>query len=314
MTDEIWNQKKLEQLISMQAEESINLDFKDGRALGISDNQKFAICKHVSAFANSDGGTIIYGLSEINHKASSLSPIDGTVLTKEWLENVITSGIQQKIEDLIIEPVRLDGCIEKTVYVVKVPVSHRAPHMVKGAFYKRYNFKSVPMEEYEVRHTYGRKQKVILENKQVHMAISNLKTWQTDNFFLFTVDYHLKNIGNSVAESYRLRCELPNFVELDYKFPTGKDYSFIVNKPNVFVSQKNSILLFPEEDINALHFTFKVAENNIDIIKGLQLKTILYTDHGNSNFTHNIGKVGLGLIERAKLLTNIDDSNINKVS
>ena len=40
----------------------------------------------------------------------------------------------------------------RVLYVVSVPQSNRAPHMASdNRFYKRFNFESVPMEEYEVR-------------------------------------------------------------------------------------------------------------------------------------------------------------------
>ena len=74
-------------LITNEVEESIYLDFKECRALDKSDSVKRDISKDVSSFANSDGGMIIYGIKEENHKASSLSFIDGNVYTKEWLEH-----------------------------------------------------------------------------------------------------------------------------------------------------------------------------------------------------------------------------------
>ena len=51
------------------------------------------------------------------------------------------------------KPGSLDGSAEgKVVYVVSVPHSTRAPHMAADhRFYKRFNFESIAMEEYEVR-------------------------------------------------------------------------------------------------------------------------------------------------------------------
>src|SRR5664280_351246 len=137
--DEIVEQD-LRTLIELGAEESINLEFKSTDSLGQTNTQKAEIAKDVSAFANSAGGIIIYGVNEVNHKADSFSPIRGSELTKEWLEQVIQSRIQRKIEDLLIIPIRLGQNIEESIYIVKIPESPLAPHMTSDKkFYKRYN-------------------------------------------------------------------------------------------------------------------------------------------------------------------------------
>lgn len=89
----------LEYLINNEVEENIHLDYKASGALSKEDPKRTEITKDVSAFANSDGGIIIYGLSEKDHKPGALSFIDGSKLTKEWLENVITL-IQPRIDGL----------------------------------------------------------------------------------------------------------------------------------------------------------------------------------------------------------------------
>jgi len=88
------------------------------------------IVKDVSSFANSAGGMIIYGIKELNHVADSFTFIDGNIYTKEWIEQVIQSGIQRKIEGLKIFPVRFDDNIEKSIYVIKIPESFSAPHIL----------------------------------------------------------------------------------------------------------------------------------------------------------------------------------------
>lgn len=54
----------IESLIANEVEENIHLDYKASGALGKKDEKKSEIVKDVSAFANSDGGIIIYGLTE----------------------------------------------------------------------------------------------------------------------------------------------------------------------------------------------------------------------------------------------------------
>jgi hypothetical protein len=87
-------------------------------------------------------------------------------VTREWLENVLTSNIQPKIEDLIIKPVVLTSKGTGNVaYVLEIPqAKSRGPHQgPEHKYYRRHNFKAEPMEDYEVRDLmrrgieYGRK-------------------------------------------------------------------------------------------------------------------------------------------------------------
>src|SRR5687768_5788012 len=107
MEESEWTQQRLDALIRNGAEESMYLEFKAAGAL--ANDKKSEICKDVSAFANSDGGVIIYGIEERDHKANAFSFVDGAVITKEWLEQVTNDGIQKRIDKLKIYPVRFDG-------------------------------------------------------------------------------------------------------------------------------------------------------------------------------------------------------------
>lgn len=170
---EMYSYEDLVNLIENQIEESINLDYKSAKSLDNTDLKKRELAKDVSAFANSDGGIIIYGIQEENHKPTRLDFVNGNEYTKEWLENVIDSNIQQKIHGIKIYPIRINSDIKETVYVVKIPSSSSAPHIsADKKYYRRYNFKSVPMEEYEVRLLYNRTSRAEVD---IHSLFMNFK-------------------------------------------------------------------------------------------------------------------------------------------
>ncbi|AFY37348.1 AAA-4 family protein [[Leptolyngbya] sp. PCC 7376] len=148
-----WTLEKLEELIKNQVQESLTLDYKDSRSLGSSNGKKNEISKDVSAFANSAGGTIIYGIQEENHLPKCIDEgVDPDEISKEWLEQVINSRIQRKIDNIHIYPIIISSNPDRVIYVVDIPQSSRAPHQANDKrFYKRYNFQSLPMEEYEIR-------------------------------------------------------------------------------------------------------------------------------------------------------------------
>ena len=73
-----------------------------------------------------------------------------SAITKEWVEQVIDSRVQPRIEGLIIKPINLAKGLG---FVLTIPqATARAPHQAPDKrYYKRQNFQSVPMEDYEVR-------------------------------------------------------------------------------------------------------------------------------------------------------------------
>ena len=61
---DVWDEARVQQYIDDGIEESLNLDYKAAGALAKTDGKKKEITKDVSAMANSDGGIIIYGVTE----------------------------------------------------------------------------------------------------------------------------------------------------------------------------------------------------------------------------------------------------------
>ncbi len=157
----IQTELQLQDLINQQVEENIHLDYKASGSLSKSDGKKKEITKDVSAFANSDGGTIIYGIKEFDdaekrHLPESISPVIRQDYSKEWLEQVINSGIQPKIQGVTITPIPIENSAEKVVYIVNIPKSSTSHQASDFRYYKRYNFESIPMHDYEVRDVMNR--------------------------------------------------------------------------------------------------------------------------------------------------------------
>jgi hypothetical protein len=151
-----WVQADIEQLIDNAVPESLELDYKASTSLLKTDKAKKEISKDVSAFANSSGGVLVYGVVENDQRIASKIDIGSNPLeiSKEWLEQVINSGVHPRIEDLHINQIELAKSDPRRVlYVVTIPQAMtRAPHQASdNRYYKRFNFESVPMEDYEVK-------------------------------------------------------------------------------------------------------------------------------------------------------------------
>lgn len=154
-----WTEADIVSLVKERAEESLTLEFKACDAL-LNKKWREELAKDVSAFANSAGGTIIYGIKEdrVTHEASEIDEgFDPDQRNKEALQRVIDSRIHRRIAGIKYSVVQLEKTNPgKILFVLQIPESNLAPHMADYRFFKRLEFESKPMEEYEIRERYRR--------------------------------------------------------------------------------------------------------------------------------------------------------------
>ena len=209
--DQAWTEERLQSLIDDQVEESSGLDYKAAASLDRKDGKKREIAKDVSAFANSAGGRIIYGIAEYNerdksHLPSHLDPVNRRDFSKEWLEQIINSNIQPRIDGIKIHPVSLSSGIDDVVYVVDIPQGSTAHQARDCIYYRRFNFQSVPMENHEVRDVMGRMQhplvsiefEVNVEKVAGQEPLSASKP--RDPYDQYTLYVYAKNVGSVLAK------------------------------------------------------------------------------------------------------------------
>ena len=191
--------------ISNQAEENIHLDFKRGDALRKDDKTKNEIAKDVSAFANSDGGIIIYGIEEIDNIATNIVPVNANETSKEWLEQVISNRIKRPLQGVIIDPIRINDSGEY-VFVVRIPKSRLRPHQTLAhRYFKRNNFESIDMEEHEVRDGYEHPLapfKIIETPQEAFSRVRREKEQQNEREALLSSEKSVKMV---IAEVDKLR-------------------------------------------------------------------------------------------------------------
>src|SRR5690606_323211 len=93
----------------------------------------------------------------------------------------------------------------------KIPFSYNAPHISKdNRYYKRYNFSSVPMEEYEVRQSYNRKEATLLQIGDIIVAEAgggNLGQLLISS--AHKLSFQVTNIGSSIEELFKLEIRIP---------------------------------------------------------------------------------------------------------
>src|SRR6266446_8886102 len=155
-----WGEADILSLIKDKVQESLTLEYKKSDALAKTEGKKTDLSKDVSAFANSAGGVILYGMEEDKHYPTKIDVgFDPNDISKEWIEQVINSTIHPKIDGLRINQIALNQSSPgRAIYAVTIPAAtSRAPHQADDKrYYKRYNFQSVRMEDYEIRDIFRR--------------------------------------------------------------------------------------------------------------------------------------------------------------
>jgi len=198
----MWNLDRLQQLIRDNVEENLSLEYKSAQALGKSDAKKAEIVKDVSAFANSSGGVLIYGIAEFQqrenrHRPEKIDPVNREEYSKEWIEQIIQS-IQPRIDGVVIEPVSINHA--SVCYVVTIPQSHTAHQARDRVYYRRHNFNVLPMEDYELRDVMNRRKR-----PKIRASIFASRNTDAEGYILVRLD----NIGTVLAKDYMVDLQVP---------------------------------------------------------------------------------------------------------
>jgi hypothetical protein len=137
----------LNAIVNDQIQEGLSLEYKGSAILGGKDSSAI-ICKGISAFANSIGGTFIIGIE--SHDFIPVRIDEGTKgkSKRDWIYNVINDGTFPAIENVEVHEFQTST---GTIYSIEVPASLQAPHQSKDRkYYKRRGTHSDVMEHYEI--------------------------------------------------------------------------------------------------------------------------------------------------------------------
>jgi hypothetical protein len=154
------NLTKEAELIALHSgvvKEGLHLEYKASDAIDKkSDPKKLELARDVSAFANADGGQIVYSMKENkDHEPDGLDEgLDPREYPEIWFEQVL----QQHVTPLLttVKPWHVTLSSGRVAVVIDIPASNGDPHQVDGRYYRRHNFNRLMMEHYEVRDMFRR--------------------------------------------------------------------------------------------------------------------------------------------------------------
>lgn len=254
----------INQLIHDRVEEDQTLEYKSADALQAA--KKSEISKDVSAMANSIGGLIIYGLSELQEKGKkhlpgSISPIDRKEFSLERLEQIINSNISPRIDGIHLYAINMDE--GKALYVVEIPQGNTAHQNLNDhRYYKRYNRECLSLIDQDIRDlmSRGNSPKIDLEFKII-LTVDKIKQKDPSDIpgfqsfiapkYVYHDEYSAKlivipkNIGSVYAKYVNYSVFIPMHV-LDLKANSNKiiDKRIEFYRENTIVDYKAGISRF----------------------------------------------------------------------
>lgn len=202
----------LQSLIDNEIEESTVLEYKG--SFGIDkENKKWKIelAKDVSAMANANGGTIIYGIRQkeggnVHAIPSELLPIPFTEMSKDKLSQLLSSNIQPIIDNVEITVIPKDK--ESGFFIVNIPQSNTAhQNRLNHLYYKRRNATAEVMEDYEIRDVMNRTKYPVIELEfELHKTIKTV----IEKPSILSVYQGNSEEKQYEKTSYKLKCQLVN--------------------------------------------------------------------------------------------------------
>lgn len=126
----IRDSKDIDLLLESKVAEGVTIDYKQ-KLPNLADNKhKREFLKDITAFANTQGGQILFGIEEEQAVPKSVCGVD--VLNRDDLElqflNVIRTGIEPRVSGVTVDLIPYSE--NYTLINVKVPASWNAPHWI----------------------------------------------------------------------------------------------------------------------------------------------------------------------------------------
>lgn len=238
-------------MISEGREEDLYLEFKqkvDRRNGDLDVGDKRAFSKALSAFANADGGVLVFGIETAKgpegvDRAASLKPLSDGARFRGRLLDSILQATQPVVDDVQIDFVASN---DGAGYVkVLIPQSSKPPHraiLAEHMYWRRVSTGTRRMEHYELEDTFGRRLRPKLRFFGELRSRPEGDPHEELHFFLL-------NEGRGVARHSGFHCKLGAGVKVAGAQGVGLHNASHFNQGAAVVSYSNDTSVIHANDI-----------------------------------------------------------------
>ncbi|MFH2094671.1 MAG: ATP-binding protein [Bacteroidota bacterium] len=272
----------IHKIIENRAEESIDIEFKNGSELdAVSSRGLDKLSVMVTSFANTSGGLLIFGIETKKRRAWGLSCSVSESFNPAMIIHGLHSRIQKHIPGMEVKQVIMDSSKHASVFIFRIPESRMAPHMAfDRRFYKRSNFREVLMEEYEVRQAYHKTNVADIEffgviNTGGVPILHNGKFIEMNFYPKFLV----RNISSAIEHTWKFELFLPSALH-DPSFHALQHYFARHDGPYSVFSVSNRSPLFQEELATVIEAKIGVTKENFHVFDREKIVIRIYFTGG----------------------------------
>lgn len=162
----------IERLVEHKIAENRSIEYKLELNIDKGEEKK-EFLYDITSFVNSDGGAIIYGVSELKDEAGKNTGIPDNIIGLSVanfdelirkIEDVIKTGVEPNISNIIIKPLQKD---DNKLLIIGLPKAMGLPRMVTynstNKFYRRRNSGKYLVDVYEIHQMFKENSEIIEE-------------------------------------------------------------------------------------------------------------------------------------------------------
>lgn len=251
------------------------------------DKKELWLSKYFSAFANSGGGIIIFGIKKLKERANELDEISFNTVSGFWIKNLIENNISPKIDNVEVYEVHNTQNNNTGVIVVSIPKSNLRPHMASdNRYYFRVGNKTELMLEQSVREMYN----LASASNMEFIGIVNTQGVPTlENGKILNINFYpkffVKNSGSAVENNFKFELWLPSEFHDSLFLAMQNYFNRIEGRYSVF-SVPNRQPVFQNEICNILEAKLFVNYENINVFNKSEIIIKLYYSNGLKEFNY----------------------------
>lgn len=174
------------------------------------------LAKQVSAFANSGGGYIVFGISNDRSVTACRAHI-GRQTTKDWLATMIEQSVEYPIRQFRVHRVPISGgTADDAVFVAEIEDSQAAPHQSKEDrhYYYRIDGHSKPAPHFHIELLRNRVTRTVLEIKDVTTEFGDFRPHQFE--FIVHLSVQVENVSWQASTAWGIYL-LQRYHEYEWK-------------------------------------------------------------------------------------------------